>query len=105
MRMTILTILAGTILSVQGCGQSSSPPDSRKENNMWPPGLNLSKGGIGLVTQGHLYIVVKSTRNELRLKDGNIWTGKSAGTREVVIVFEDRVWSPQDLPNAFDLDR
>jgi hypothetical protein len=72
---------------------------------MLPPGLYVSKGGIGVIAQDHLYIVVKSTKNELRLKDGNTWTGKRAGAREVVLFFEDRVWSPEDLPTGFDLNK
>ena len=104
MRTVIFSVLAGTLLSVLACGQGASVPHSKKSKYVIPPDLCLSKGGIGIINTD-LYIVVRSLKNELILKDGKRWTGKGAGTVEVVIVFEDRVWSLPDLPNGFDLSK
>jgi hypothetical protein len=104
MKIVIVIVLAGTLLSVPGRGQSVNTTHSRKENNVIPPGLHLSKGGIGIISTD-LYIVVKSAKNELILKDGKRWAGKGAGIREVVLVFENRVWTSADVPPGFDLGK
>ena len=71
---------------------------------MFPPDLYLSKGGTGII-HPDLYIVVKSAKNELILPQGKRWMGKAAPAREVVMFFEDRIWSPPDLPGNFDLTK
>jgi hypothetical protein len=30
------------------------------------------------------------------------WVGRRSSTREVVVFYDDKVWSPQSLPNGFD---
>ena len=105
MRMLIFTVLAGTLFSVQGYGQGADTTSSKREKNRFATEWYVAKGGIGVITSEHLYLDLKSAKNELRLMDGRSWTGKVAGTREVVMFFEDRIWSPPDLPSGFDLSK
>jgi hypothetical protein len=104
MRLFTFTVVAATLLSVQGCGQVPDSDHSRKEKDVLRWDQCLSKGGFGVIREG-LYIDVDSAKNELRLNGRNTWTGKDAGTKEVVFFFEDRIWSPQSLPNRFDLSK
>jgi hypothetical protein len=104
MRIVVFTVLAGALLGVQGCGQEAKRPPSSEAKNLLPPDLCFSKGGLGII-HPDLYIDVKSAKNELLLAEGKRWTGKSAGKREVAIVFENRVWASPDLPNRFDLSK
>jgi hypothetical protein len=80
-------------------------PDGAKDQGItFATNECFAKGGIGIVNEG-LYIVVKSGENELRLSAGDRWTGQSSSTPEVVIFFEGRIWSPQVLPDGFDLSK
>jgi len=60
----------------------------------------LVKGGFGPVW-APLYIKVHSNKNEIWI-DRYTWTGKDASVPEVVVVYEDKVWSPGSLPAGFD---
>lgn len=102
MTKILLAGLTATLLSVHGCAQVDRTPKSRKEQAVLPADLCYSKGGLGLIRK-RLFIVVKSAKNQLMLPDGAIWTGKPAGTNEVVMIFDDKVWSPAELPPGFDL--
>src|SRR6266705_3290829 len=62
----------------------------------------FAKGGIGIVNS-NLYIDVASPKNELRLPEGNKWTGKDAPKPEVVIFFASKIWSTHELPGGFDI--
>ncbi|MGO9229842.1 MAG: hypothetical protein ACLQKA_11640 [Bryobacteraceae bacterium] len=92
MRVVIFTILVATLLSVQGCSEGAVT------------NRGLSKGGFGIINQ-NLYIVVKSAKNELLWGARERWTGKSAGTSEVVFYFDGKIWSSPDLPSGFDLSK
>ncbi len=60
------------------------------------------KGGIGIIHED-LYIVTKTTKNELILSGQQRWTGKDLSRPEVVFVFNDKVWSTKTVPERFDL--
>jgi hypothetical protein len=64
------------------------------------------KGGVGIVNE-HLYVLTKTPHNELILKSANWtesrWKGKSATQRQVVFVFEGKVWTANALPRNFNL--
>ena len=64
----------------------------------------FAKGGIGIVST-NLHIDLKSEKNELVLSAGSRWTGQSASTQEVAIFFDNKIWSPQALPDGFDLSK
>jgi hypothetical protein len=104
MKIFVFAVLAGTLLSIQGRGQAADKPQTGKETSVFATELYFSKGGLGVIDE-NLYIDLKSPKNELLLKDGKRWTGKVAGAREVVMFFEDRIWSSSDLPNGFDLSK
>lgn len=72
MKVLVFSILAGTLLSVQGWGQAANQPHAGQERNGFATNLFFSKGGIGIVNTS-LYIYVKSAKNELLLKDGARW--------------------------------
>jgi hypothetical protein len=63
----------------------------------------MSKGGIGIIRADHLYIDLNPDKNTLLLSGDDRWSGLDATVPEVVIFFEDKVWSQHDLPKGFDL--
>lgn len=105
-------LVTATLFSAQAASQSTKRLDPANEF--------FAKGGIGMISE-ELYVVVKSAkndRNELIVKPpGHLgrdqsapvpetrWKGKSTNEAEVVIYFESRVWSQQQLPDGFDLSR
>jgi hypothetical protein len=74
------------------------------DKNMFATNECFAKGGIGIIN-ANLYIDLKSAKNELVLNAGKKWSGQDAPTPEVVIFFDNRVWSPQVLPNGFDISK
>jgi hypothetical protein len=64
----------------------------------------FAKGGLGIVNP-NVYIDLKSDKNELLLNAGHKWAGQSASTQEVAIFFDNRIWSPQAIPDGFDLSK
>ena len=113
MRVVIHAVLTALLLTVQGCGQRNNEPPLKKGANepplkkevyMFATMRLISKGGIGIINE-NLFIIAKSAKNELSLKDGRDWTGQAAEKRELVIVFQDRVLSPINLPKDFDLSK
>ena len=98
-----------TLPAVSDWVQSSAPPKQEAERrNMSVTRFELSKGGVGMIST-HLYVDLKSNSNELILKPTENteerWKGKSASIPEVVMIFEGKAWSSEDLPRAFDLSR
>jgi len=89
-------------LSAQGGSQRAERLGAARERDRFAANELLSKGGIGIISE-HLYIVVNSARNELVLSAGHRWVGLDASRPEIVIFFEGTVWSPQGLPDRFDL--
>jgi hypothetical protein len=109
--MVILSVLIATLLSALAFGQAANAPGAKKQKNVIATDRCWSKGGIGIVgsvedkVNGHFYIVVKSAKNKAVLEGGGQWIGKSAGTREVAIFFENKIWSPPNLPSGFDMSK
>lgn len=63
----------------------------------------FAKGGIGIIDHD-LYVPVKSASNELIWgADSKRWTGGPAANPEIIIFFQGAIWSPQSLPQDFDL--
>jgi hypothetical protein len=105
MKMIAFGVLVVTVAGLSVCGCAGHALESGVEENVFAKKLFYSKGGFGKANP-NVFIFVKSAKNELRLRNGehvDRWTGKDAGTREVVIVFNNRVWSPSDVPTGFDL--
>jgi hypothetical protein len=57
---------------------------------------------VGIIRE-NLYIDLKSENHALILNDGQRWNSTIAPKPEVVILFDNKVWSPQALPEPFDL--
>jgi hypothetical protein len=78
------------------------------ENEVWV------KGGIGTLGDG-IYVAINSPNNEVIVQGppatatGGLsqmrWTGRPAGQREVVVIFERKVWGWSELPSTFDMSR
>ena len=100
----ILTgLLAATSFCAQGAGQVAKKLDAPKEKDMFATNRCFPKGGLGIINS-KLYIVLKSTKNELLVDPGGSrWTGQSAPKAEIVFFVDGKVLSPQQLPEAFDL--
>ena len=95
----VLAVLSSVPVTSQAPSKIASGDFSFADNKCF------SKGGIGIITAGHLYIDLKSRKNELRLAQDHRWTGKDAPQFEVVVFFADKVWSPHTIPRGFDLSR
>jgi hypothetical protein len=116
----ISVLIAATLFSARGASQIAKQSRAPEERNVIATSRYLSKGGIGMISE-ELYVVVKSARNDRNEliveppghlgKDQSApvpqtrWKGKNATEAEVAIFFEGRVWSPQDLPDRFDLSK
>jgi hypothetical protein len=103
MERIIGCIVLALLVCAQGGSQGGNKISKLKNKNTFATDECWQKGGLGIVNT-HLYIEVKSDRNRLRT-DGPDWTGQSASTPEAVIFYENKIWSPQGLPNGFDLTR
>jgi hypothetical protein len=113
MRITAFAVsasLAAALFSVQLASQETKKQDAA-DRDSFATRREWSKGGIGMVNK-NLYVVVKSTtndRNQLILKPTpeteERWKGKSVTQAEVAIVYEGKVWSPQAVPDGFDLSK
>lgn len=111
-------LVTATLFSAQGASQSAKRRDAAKARDMFATNEFFAKGGIGMISK-ELDVIVKSAkndRNELIVtpprhfgRDQSApvpatrWKGKSTNEAEVVIFFEGKVWSPQQLPDGFDL--
>jgi len=85
-------------------GEATPLPSLQTDKNTLSTNECFAKGGLGIVNT-NLYIDLKSGRNELQLSAGNKWTGQSTPTQEVVIFYENKILSPQALPDGFDLSK
>jgi hypothetical protein len=101
-------LLATTLFSAQGVSQSAKQSGGAGEGNVFATSRFLSKGGLGIINT-HLYVVVKSARNELVLDSAEgkeeRWKGKSATKAQVVVVYEGKVLSSEEIPDRFDLSK
>jgi len=96
-------VIALALFCSQG-GTQVAKPNKAKDRNMFADNQCLAKGGIGIL-EGDLYVFLKSNQNKLLLPDGTSWTGKDPSTSEVVIFFDNKVWSPPALPTEFDISK
>ena len=63
----------------------------------------MPKTGLGIINHDR-YIRLRSERNELMLgPERQSWTGKSAESPELVIIFDNSVFHQNDIPDNFDL--
>jgi hypothetical protein len=93
-----------TLLTAAAVGQVSPKSQTEIAGTKFSTNEYMAKGGIGIVNT-HLYIDLKSAKNELLLEGGNRWTDQPRGKEEVVVFFENRVWAREDLPRGFDLSK
>jgi len=99
-----LGLLAAALLSAQESAQGAQKSGNGKEKNVFASNKFFAKGGIGIIDQG-LYIVLKSTKNELILSGANRWLGLDTSRQQVVIFFEGQILPQDDLPDRFDLSK
>jgi len=97
-------VLVITLSCNQGISQVINDQDNRKEKKMTIKDWEFSKGGLGLI-RDHIYVRVKSEKNEIRWNQTEKWVGQSNQKSEVVIFYENQVWSAQNLPDGFDLSK
>lgn len=104
--MKFITTLAlvVTMLPTAGHAQAVRNSNSRKGENMLSTNECIAKGGIGILNT-HLYLDLKSAKNELILDGGNRWAGQPQEGAEVVFFFENKVWSTNAVPQGFDLSK
>lgn len=96
-------LLAATSFCATGGCQATKKLELAKERDMSVNNRFFAKGGIGIIDE-NLYIDLKSTKNELIVNPGGKrWQGQSAPMPEIAIFFDGKIWSPQQLPEAFDL--
>jgi len=107
----VFAALAVGVTNARGTGQKTDGGDASITNDVsavFATNRCFSKGGLGIVNKG-LYIVVKSTRNELIVKPTEeteqTWTGQSAAKVEMVILSGGKIWSVEKLPDRFDLSK
>jgi hypothetical protein len=99
------SLLVIAILSAVPVFAQSSPHGiKRVTNQIFATRQCFSKGGLGIINP-NLYIVTKSSKNQLSLSKGRDWTGKDGQTPEVAIFFGGEIWSPQRVPKGFDLSQ
>lgn len=106
MRVMSCIVLAASLLTSQtGCKKVVFPDfmttDEKKFIEAVPCFPEHGKGGIGIINTD-LSVATKSTKNELLFNSGVDWIGHNASTPEVVVVFDNKVWTPQSLPHGFD---
>jgi len=101
----VLGLIAATIFSAKGVSQDTKKRGAAEEKKMmFATNRCFSKGGLGIVNTS-LYIAVKSAKNELLFGEKETWSGLDASRPEVVLFFENKVWTPDSLPKGFDLSR
>jgi hypothetical protein len=99
-----VTKVDGVDISVTDLSKETNNTDARPNESNFLANECFAKGGLGIVNT-NLYIDLKSAKNELQLSAGNKWAGQSTPTQEVVIFFENKILSPQALPDGFDLSK
>jgi hypothetical protein len=104
MRIAIHLSLVAALLGAHVTKQNTQKRDFPSEEHMSVTNQCFTKGGIGIVITG-LYIVVKSSRNELRFGENERWLGLDAPDPEVVFFFERRIWESNRLPRNFDVSK
>ena len=109
MKVLCCFILAVSLLStVSGCRKTELPDfmtaeekNAMETNPCFP---RFGKGGVGIINLD-LDVATKSDKNEMLFHSRGDWTGQSASTPEVVVVFDGKVWTPRSLPHGFDKNK
>ena len=101
--ISALTLIL-TLLTAAASGQVVSEPQTKTGGNMVSTNEYMAKGGVGIINM-HLYIDLRSTKNELILDGGNRWAEQPREKEEVVFFFESKVFSKDDVPRGFDLGK
>jgi|ERR1700726_461891 hypothetical protein len=110
MRFLTYIALTAALLNCQGVNDKMN--DNRDvSKNMLATNACFPKGGLGIINTD-LYIDLRSPKNELLFGPpkgvvpvGERWSGHDTVVPEVVLYFEGRVLSPQDIPRDFDLSK
>jgi hypothetical protein len=106
-------LLASALLGAQGAKQDTKKQRPTEGTDMlgrdkFATKWQVAKGSVGVINE-YLCVIVRSESNELILKPmpGTElrWTGQNATKAELVIVYQDKVWSSQSLPQGFDLSK
>ncbi len=106
-RYSALVVFALVLCIVQsGESQETQKHSDAKEKAVSTATRFFSKGGIGIIAKGSLWVDVKSASNELIYGTArDRWRGLEAPKTELVIFFEGKIWSTQNLPDRFDLSK
>jgi hypothetical protein len=104
--MKFVSALAVTVALLVAASGSQVVSGSRTKAGRNDVSTNefIPKGGIGIVNT-HLYIALKSDKNELLLDGGKSWAGKSRDKQEVVVFIKNEVLQKDDMPRGFDLSK
>lgn len=109
--MTLIRYIAlgvAVVLSVVQSGESQTTQNhsDAKEQYMSTASKFFSKGGIGIIAKDNLWVDVKSDSNELIYGTGrDRWRGLAAPGTELIIFFEGKIWSMENVPDRFDLSK
>jgi hypothetical protein len=102
MLRTIRTVECIALTIIALATQCVSQANPVKKQSGFATNECFAKGGLGIIRE-NLYIDLKSENSALVLNDGKRWNSGIAPKPEVVIFFDNKVWSPQALPERFDL--
>ena len=107
MRLVSCFVLAATLFSAQmNCQKAdlSHFVTAKEKRIMKTNRCFLAKGGIGGIGT-YLYVATKSDQNEILWgyeENSKKWIGRESSTPEIVVFYDDKVWSSQSLPQGFD---
>jgi hypothetical protein len=93
-----------TLLTAVAVAQVFPEPQAKNPGAKFSTNECVAKGGVGIVNT-HLYVDLKSAKNELILEGGASWAGRPRDKNQVVVFFENEVWAREDLPQGFDLGK
>jgi hypothetical protein len=102
MKFASAPLLVIGFLILTADAHSPQTPIRKSGENLVSTKECFAKGGIGIINP-HLYIDLRSEKNELILEGGSRWIGQDRGATEVVFLIENKVWS--SVPPGFDLGK
>ena len=100
----IVLAVAASALCILATGQSAGKRDAAGDARMFATNRCYGKAGLGIIDE-RLYIRLWSAKNELRYGVKETWHGLDASKPEIAIAFDGKIWSPQTLPDGFDLSK
>ena len=108
----LFAVLAVLLLFAFGSAQTQKNiqfPEEFKHFETRPCIPTYGKGGVGIVNE-QVFVLTKAPNNEVILrptKDGREqkWRGQTAAKKQVVFIFDGKVWEPKALPQNFDLGK